>query len=248
MKTTTLPQTQKYIWSAPDLLGKISKHEFHLPASKLEYFRDFFWNDLCAEWDSVNLYNEIKNQHQNQNYSVEFMNFIESWYLEEQNHASGFMYILCEFFGENQDDLLFRLKQRKPDFHLLKEFIHDEFKFLVLYAYDEYMTIQTFKKDQFYNDFGSPVFKDWIQHVKSDEAKHFHQVVKILRHKYKNLFSQQGIETLKYIRNIELNLTSYNATFLFDHEDSHFLLTDSDLEESFSKVCELLTKLICNHS
>lgn len=221
-------QPWRNAWNAAVQLQPIARHQVPLSTQQREYFSDFFWHDLCAEWDSHNLYHEIHRRHARQAFSPEFMRFHEAWYLDEQNHATGFMRLLNWISGEAAPDLVQRLKSRPTDFRFLEEFFDDEFKLCVLFAYDEYATLQTFRKDTFYKDFGSPCFEEWIRRVRTDEAIHFGNVVRLLHYRYAERL-QEAPQVIAQIVQIEQNLDAYHGTFLFDHDGSHFLLTEEEL-------------------
>lgn len=221
-------QPRRNAWNAAAPLDQIALHPVPFSPQQRAYFRDFFWHDLCAEWDAHNLSQALHRRHARQPFSPEFMRFHDAWYRDEQTHATGFLRLLTWISGEAAEDLVQRVQSRPTDFQVLEAFFADEFKLCVLFAYDEYATLQTFRKDTFYADFGAPCFVEWIRRVRADEAVHFGNVVRLLHSRYAERL-QEAPRVLEQIIQIEQTLTAYHGTFLFDHEGSHFLLTAEEL-------------------
>lgn len=109
---------------------------------------------------------------------------------------------------------------------------------LTAFAYDEYVSVKTYKKDTFYNDFGHIGFNTWIVNLVADEATHFANAIKLLRSNH--LSDLRQIEkTLTDI--VQLENAPYRNTFLLDHDGPHFLLADTHNAEA--TALEVLTIL-----
>lgn len=213
-------------WSATKLFETLLPGSIFVQEDKKPYFKEFFWHDLCSEFDSKHLYEELLKR--KQSFSDEFWLFIEAWYRDEVNHAKGFGRIFTILFGESEESLADRLSQRPVDFSGFDEFFDDEFKLCVLFAYDEYATVLTYQKDSFYGQFGHAAFLEWIRRVRADETLHFINIVKLIHYKHPHRISETAA-VLGTIITIEENLSSYKSTFLFDHNSPHFLLTPEEL-------------------
>lgn len=213
-------------WNAQNLFQGISPGSIFIPEEERSYFETFFWHDLCAESDSRNLYLELSKR--KASFSEEFNSFADAWYQDEVNHTRGFSRIYHILFGESEESLSARVKQRPVDFSEFEEFLSDEFKLCVLFAYDEYATVLTYQKDSFYDRFGHPAFLEWIRNVRADEALHFINAVRLIHAKHAHRIPET-LEVIHRIIEIEEGLTSYKSTFLFDHDSPHFLLSPEEL-------------------
>lgn len=225
-KTLKYKPLKRRAWDAKTLFKDIDPTSIRIDQAAKEKFKPFFWADLCAEYDAVNFYNELSTF--KRQFSPEFNSFIENWYLDECNHTNGFKCIYSLLYGESEDKLLKKLNSRTPDFTELKHFFKDEFELCVLFAYDEFATVQTYKKDIFYKKFGPSQFSEWIQNVIADEAMHFGNLVRLIRYNHRNKLNKTK-EVLQKIVQYEQNMNAYKATFLFDHDGPHFMLTTSEL-------------------
>lgn len=226
-------------WSALDLFMKIDLQKVTISQKMKHELQEFFWYDLCSEYDSVNLYKVLKER--KDQYSSDFLNFLEVWYLDERNHTEGFSSLYQLFYGMNREDIWSRLSDRPSDFSELEEFLADEFELCVLFAYDEFASVMTYKKDVFYNEFGAPEFVEWIKRVRADEALHFGNLVKLIRFRHAHRLPETK-EVLRKIANLEQQRKSYKGTFLFDHECPHFLLTQDELsDECINTVLRKIT-------
>lgn len=185
-------------------------------------FKAFFMADLVSEYDSVNLYNFLYARRKE--FSPYFVQYLDFWYADERNHADGFFELNRLVFGATESDLINDLKDRVGDFSGLEDILSCEFNLLLLFAYDEYVSVKTYKKDTFYQDFGHPGFNVWIKNLIADEAIHFGNAVKILKTFHADKLDQAQ-SVLRRIGGFEGG--EYKNTFLFDHDGPHFQL-DSD--------------------
>lgn len=212
-------------WSAVKLFENIKPGDVRLSDTDKKNYREFLLCDLRAESDASNLYEELM---KNYKFSKEFNDFLEIWYRDEINHASGFRKVIHLLFGDDENELDREMRNRKADFSKLQSFFQDEFKLCVLFAYDEHASTLTYQKDVFYRTFGPPEFVQWIINVTRDEARHFGNAIKLIHHKFKDRLSETR-EVLNEILAFENSGESYKATFLFDHDTEHFLLTTEEL-------------------
>lgn len=228
IQPTRVDGLTRRMWNSRELLREATQGAQEIDAAIVSPFKEFFWADLCAEYDAVNLYTFI--QLRRRTYSPQFLRFIDYWYLDERNHAEGFFELNRALFGRDEDELMESLRAREPDFSAFETFLADEFRTLVLLAYDEYATIKTYQRDTFYKRFGHPAYNSWIGSVLADEGIHFGNAVKLLQKGFSHRFREVE-NVLAQINQLEKN--PYHNTFLFDHDGPHFLLTESDLGTSF---------------
>lgn len=232
-------EPRRHKWDALELFKNITPQTILLSEKDKMGLKDFLWSDLCAEYDSVNLYKEFLAS--KYRYSQEFLSFIDVWHKDESNHANGFCKIYHLLYGDEEKDIWARLEDRQPDFSGLESFFQDEFKLCVLFAYDEYASSQTYQKDKFYDTFGAPVFNEWIRNLVKDEAMHFGNLIRLIHHKHHNR-TMETKDILVDIVKMESNF-EYKATFLLDHDGPHFLLSLDELTTAcVDKVLQKITR------
>lgn len=230
------PQLLSPTWNALKLFENIRPEAIQLTGPQKQEFQDFLWKDLCAEFDSLNLYRAI--QARRETYSSDFLEFIEMWFRDETNHAQGFARIYELIYGQSTDASVRKLEARPADFSQLEEFLVDEFKLCLLLAYDELATTHTYRKDlAFYRDFGPPQFEEWIRRLIADEARHFSGAMKVIR----TLHGHRAPEVstvIQRILHLDTHATSYSATFVLDHSPDcvHFSLNAQELSEKCAAV------------
>lgn len=111
-----------------------------------------------------------------------------------------------------------------------------------MFAYDEYAPVKTNKNDTFYANVGHDGFKFWIKNLIADEAVHFGNAIKILKTYYPHRLHEAG-KVLRTIANLEGG--NYKNTFLFDHDEPHFLL---DNREVGDVVTQEILQILDNRS
>ncbi|CRM62901.1 MULTISPECIES: hypothetical protein [Pseudomonas] len=234
MKPTFL---NKRHWSSKAIFKEISNSGWINPGID-EKYKDFFWADLLAEYDSINLYHYLYERRPK--LSSYFVQYLDLWFSDEKNHADGFLELNRLLFNMSEESILEKLKTRTSNFDRFEQLLSNELNLLTVFAYDEYVSVKTYKKDTFYNEFGSPLFNSWISNLIADEATHFANAVKLLRRNH--LSDIDKIEnTLRHL--ILLEGGQYENTFLLDHDGPHFLLGSTDFAESTAKeVLDIITR------
>lgn len=215
-------------WSATELLSNVDKRTVKESAERIGWLREFLWYDLCAELDARNLYFELGRRRRN--YSEEFWRFANAWYQDEMNHAQGFARLMQMLFGVSETLLMEKAGSRPHDFSEFAEFLDSELSLCVVFAYDEYASVMTYSKDTFYGSLGSKHLEEWIRRVRGDEAIHFGNLIRLIRHKFEAELPQVE-DIMKQVVKRELEARPYRGTFLFDHECPHFQVSKDDLEE-----------------
>ncbi|HEF4758522.1 TPA: hypothetical protein SAN82_000926 [Pseudomonas putida] len=180
--------------------------------------------DLCSEYDAVNLFHYLHPKREK--FSSYFAQYLDLWFTDERNHANGFFELNRLIFDSSEEHLIEHLKRRNANFENLEKILSSEFSILLMFAYDEYASVKTYKKDTFYSEFGHPLFNTWIKNLIADEAVHFGNAIKIL----KNNHAAQLNKAEEVLLNIiSLEHKTYQNTFLFDHDGPHFLLEPTEL-------------------
>jgi rubrerythrin len=213
-------------WSARALFTNIAESDWQNPGIELKY-QNFLMADLFSEYDAVNLYHYLHPRRGK--FSSYFVQYLDLWFADERNHADGFFELNRLLFGPSEEQLIDQLKTRTANFDSLEKILSDEFSLLLMFAYDEYVSVKTYKKDTFYSGFGHPLFNTWIKNLIADEAIHFGNAIKILKNSYPAQLSMAE-NTLQCIA--ELENSAYQNTFLFDHDGPHFLLEATELGDS----------------
>ncbi|MEJ5058652.1 MULTISPECIES: hypothetical protein [unclassified Pseudomonas] len=224
-------------WSSRALFNEISDSGWTNPGIDQQY-KNFFMADLFSEYDAINLYHHL--HFQRAKFSPQFVQYLDLWFADEKNHSDGFFELIRLIFGSTEEELVDQLKTRTGNFDQLEGAFASEFNLLLLFAYDEYTSVKTYKKDTFYKDFGHHNFDLWIKNLVADEGIHFGNAIKILKTNHSsNLHKAEDV--LKSIA--ELENMPYKNTFLFDHDGPHFLLTPSELGAPVVEdILSILTK------
>lgn len=231
------PFLVKQHWSSRALFNEISNGGWVNPGIDKKY-QDFFMADLASEYDAINLYNHLYRARNN--FSPYFVQYLDFWFADEKNHSDGFFELNRLLFGSGEEELIDQLKVRTGNFENLEETLSNEFNLLLMFAYDEYISVKTYKKDTFYSEFGHPAFNTWIKNLISDEAIHFGNAIKILKYAHRSKLDKAE-EVLRNI--ITLEGSTYQNTFLLDHDGPHFLLNHNELGEvAIEEILSILTK------
>jgi hypothetical protein len=224
------PFLTKRNWSSRVLFKEIFDSGWENPGINQKY-RDFFMADLFSEYDSINLYHHLHPRRSK--FSPCFVQYLDFWFADERNHTEGFFELNRLLYGTSEEELIDQLKIRTANFEHLEEVLSSELSLLLMFAYDELASVKTYKKDIFYSEFGHPLFEKWIANLISDEAIHFGNAIKILRHHHLPALNKAE-EILHSIVKLEEN--SYQNTFLFDHDGPHFSLKPNELGNTITEA------------
>lgn len=222
-------------WSSRAIFNEISKSGWVNPGINLTY-QEFFLADLFSEYDAINLYHYLHPRRAK--FSPYVVQYLDLWFADEKNHADGFFELNRLLFGSSEEELIDLLKVRTGNFEQLDEILSNEFNLLLLFAYDEIVSVKTYKKDTFYSEFGHPNFNTWLKNLIADEAIHFGNAIKILKRYYAPQLNKAE-DILHSI--VKLEASAYQNTFLFDHDGPHFSLNSTDLGDTI--IREILSTL-----
>lgn len=151
----------------------------------------------------------------------EFAAFERLWRRDELDHAIGFAKVYAVLYGEDERSVLDRLRSREADFSGLEAFLGDELSVCLVLAYDELATTRSYAADwhDFYPRFGDERLTRWIQRVAADEARHYGNLVRVLRTAHAHeLGRAPGL--LDAICRRDLEAHPYRGTFVLDHDDA----------------------------
>ncbi|MEL6905763.1 MAG: hypothetical protein AAFP22_10175, partial [Planctomycetota bacterium] len=129
---------------------------------------------------------------------------------------AGFRTALEVLFDDAERDFE-ALQRRAPDFGPLASVFEDEFRLLLLGAYDELCTVRGYRGNlDLYDRLGVP-FGDFVRRVIADEARHYSLFLGVLRERY----AARRAEAPAIIAEIRaLEGTPYAQTFVLDHDDA----------------------------
>jgi hypothetical protein len=203
-------------WEAGDFFLGLSREDVALDDAELEKHREFFWIDLCAEYDALHLHRHLRDR--GDDYSPEFLAFEEAWYRDEMNHYRGFRALYALLYGEDEASLEARVARREPDFGPLQSFFGDEFRLAALFAYDELATTRAYHVDYaLYRRLGHPRFMTFIRRLVRDESFHYQNAVAVMRRLHRDRLGELPEHIDDFVA-FDLGGHAYRATFLFDHE------------------------------
>ena len=206
-------------WDARKLIRGIQRGDLALTEAELDGLRDYFWFDLCAEYDSTHLHRHVHAR--GDALSPEFVAMEDAWYRDELNHTRGFLALYSILYDESEEEVESRLAERVPDFGPLSSFFGDEFRLCLLFAYDELATTRAYHLDiELYGRFGHPALLTWIKRLIRDEGYHHHNAIEVLRRVHGRRFAEAPRHIEDFVR-WDLGDHRYRATFLFDHEWEH---------------------------
>ena len=237
----TRPSVLRGTWRAADLFRGFTSAEITADRREVESLRDFFWFDLCAEWDARHLHEHLKARLDS--FSPEFRAMESAWADDEANHARGFLDLWCALYDEEESDVVERLSERRADFTAIERFLDDEFGITLLVAYDELATTRAYSLDvALYRRLGSERLERWIRLLIRDESYHHRNAMVLLRllHGARIPGARRRIE--EFVR-YDLGDHGYRATFLFDHEWGH---VDHRFYRRNGEI--LLSRLLASHS
>lgn len=149
-----------------------------------------------------------------------FRAFEHAWRRDELDHTIGFAQVHGAIYGEDPRAILEGLRARRADFVALDAFLRDELSLCLLLAYDELATTRSYARDwhDLYPRLACEQVTTWIQRVAADEARHYHNLLEVLRGEHRgSLRRAPGI--LDAILEADLLRPRYQATFALDHDD-----------------------------
>lgn len=213
--SSSSPKLRVTHWDSIKALDGVERSNIFLPKSEKIRRKDFLWNAMLTEYDAANLDKYLKTQFNA--FSDEFLAFENAWRLDEWNHYLGFRRIYSVLYDEPEEEIVERLERNTGDFDPIAEFLDDEFKVILVLAYDEIATFKSYLAEfSFYKTLDNAKIFRWFQKVTNDELNHFQNCMEIIRSKY----STRGLEISHIIDRFikwDLSRHPYTRTFVFDH-------------------------------
>lgn len=210
-----------------ELFRSIHSSSVRLTPQAKEQYEPILWHSVCTEYDARNLYSYFNSSSCQP--TLEFREFLQLWGRDESNHTEGFAILYSILYGMPEKDIYTKLQARPVNFRPLKEFFSDEFKLCLLLAYDEIVTTWVYHRSvPFYKSLGPKELTTWILRLKADEARHFSNLIQVLKAHHRHRFTEAQ-QVLDSILQLEGTLNEYGATFVLDHGCADFSLSQQEL-------------------
>ena len=212
------------------VVAQAGAHFGSLPEPVRVRLSSLLLDDLLTEYDARLLGSHLREV--GAHWSEAFWGVEARWEADEAQHhrvARG-AYLSC---GGGED---FDLEGRQADFSHLKPWLGDEFAFLCLAAYDEWVTVRAYTAGLAWYDALGPTFGRWMRGVIADEARHYSQFLSLARSGHPGRL-QEVPDLMRAIGSVEGE--PYCSTFLLDHDDPIFRV------EWFDQARRVLQRHLC---
>ena len=207
-------------WDPLALLAAVRRSDLKATDAYVEEQREDIWRDLYAEYDARLFLLQIRRVVPQP--GANFARMIDLWWEDERRHAQGFARLHSILFGTQAIDLYDELSLRRADFARLDPLLVDEFSILVVLAFDELVTCSAYRRDMgFYRGLDVPALEDWIRNLIRDEARHYANAVKVLRHDYRARLAEAP-PLIDRLVALDSEPAPYAATFILDHFDENY--------------------------
>lgn len=200
---------------------------------------EIFETDVAAEFDARHLSARLSGTMRD--WPSEILDFMESWAWDEDNHYRGLRHLLHAVTGETEESIHLRMGTRTPDFTGIEPFIDDPFRFLVALAYDECVTVQAYATDYPLYDALGPGAGRWVRLANRDEALHYANAVRLVRHLYRDRIGEVP-NLLERLLSHDQQRLPYRATFLLDHDYPLVYFSPDKLRRSAERVGRALCR------
>ncbi|HIF41126.1 MAG TPA: hypothetical protein EYQ74_08510 [Planctomycetes bacterium] len=184
-----------------------------LPESVRGRLSSLLLDDLLTEYDARLLGSHLRRV--GAHWSEAFWRVEADWEADESQHhrVARRVYLSC---GGSED---LGLGVRQADFSHLEPWLDDEFAFLCLAAYDEWVTVRAYSAGLAWYDALGPAFGRWMRGVIADEARHYCQFLSLAKSGHPERL-QEVPDLMGAIGGVEGE--PYRSTFLLDHDDPIF--------------------------
>ncbi len=168
-------------WEVPNLLLPLEA----LPKDMRDAFAHVVFNDMTAECDAGALCNYWHSTlRHTMHFPPDFGEFLRIWREDELRHFQFLANVYMELTGISEKSLDRTLHSRSANFSELRPFMQNPFELLTLFAYDEILTVLSYRADTpMYGAMGLQ-YSQTFKLVTADESYHFTNAVKIIRQFY----------------------------------------------------------------
>lgn len=219
-------------WKLNQALRRI-QHSYEVSAATSVQLRRTLWHDMSAEFHAENLCRHLHDL--NFEYTPDFLGFLNFWRQDEWKHFSWMAGVYSSAFKTSGSWLKKKLAAENADFSDLQDFFIDEFTILVLFAYDEILTVLSYQSDRtMYAEVDKGLLSDFNKII-ADEANHFNNACDILIRQHHHRLAEVPL-VLSRLQNWERSKRAYGNTFLLDRRESQVFQT-----ELVAKGCRILS-------
>jgi hypothetical protein len=205
-------------------------HFRSLPEPSRRRLSSLLLDDLTTEYDARLLGSHLRRV--GAHWSAAFWRVEARWEADEAEHhrVARRVYLACVGLEDPS------LGARQADFSHLEPWLEDEFTFLCLAAYDEWVTVRAYTAGLVWYDALGPAFGRWMRGVIADEARHYCQFLFLARSGHSDRL-QEVPDLMRAIGGVEGE--PYRSTFLLDHDDPIFR------PEWFGEARRVLQRHLC---
>ena len=212
-------------WESRAVLANVSRSSIEFNPTFVEPLEPSLWIELATEYDAEHFCEYLKSRvaAATLKLSSMFSDFERIWRRDELNHVHGFARVYSVLYSVDDEDLLIRLRNRRPDFCAIEPFLADEFAVCVALAFDEIATTRSYQYDMVhrYPKFGNQDLVDWIRLVARDEAWHFENALYIIRKNHARRIPDVP-SFLARLVSYDSRREDYGATFVLDHSANDY--------------------------
>lgn len=207
-------------WNAADLFTDLKPGDIRIDSADKERQEPMFWRSICSEHDARHFYRHLLGS--GISLPWQFEDFLARWLADEVNHARGFKILYRSIYGISFDEIEDSLRKRAIDFSHVQEFFNDLQSLCLLFAYDELVTAQVYRRSiPFYEALGFVLSDEWARRLVFDESQHFSAVMNVLL-QCCDRDVDRAEATLMRIIDIDLQQKEYSGTFVLDHSCPEF--------------------------
>ena len=203
-------------WDLDQTVQKL-QHPYQGPEEIKTLLRRTLWHDMSAEFHAENLCHHLYGL--GFVYTPEFLGFLKYWRQDEWKHYSWMAAVYGCVFKISEKWLRRTLSDEKANFLDLEGFFVDEFTILVLFAYDEILTVLSYQSDRaMYRTVDSGLITDFNKII-VDESNHFNNACDVILRRHGHRLDEV-VTILTRIQNWERSKKAYGNTFLLDRRES----------------------------
>lgn len=209
------------------VLSDLKADAIKLNLGERKEYEPILWRSICSEYDSINFYKKLDTL--GLKHTPGFNRFLIGWLQDEAMHTAGFKKIYSFIYGVSETEIDRKLESRVSDFSKIEEFFENEFMISLLLAFDEIVTTHVYDRSiPFYRSVESEILPVWIRSVKTDEARHFVGITKVIKKEHQYNYKNAS-KILKRIVDVDAGLSEYEGTFVLDHACPEFPLSKDEL-------------------
>jgi hypothetical protein len=204
-------------WSWQDLFGNATRDQLVISSQARKELEFLMWRDLSTEYDARHFEDFVLQQ--NIDITDEFWDLCSAWKYDEQQHYDALKRIVSLLYDVPEAAVDARMLEQIPDFSAIASFFTEEFRILILLAFDEVISAQGYLDDvPMYDSFGPKGITEWVKNASKDEAVHARNALTLIRYRHAHRIPEvPGVvdEILDYLLK---GKNGYRGTFVLDDD------------------------------